>query len=60
MLQNKFSLHRSGLQNEAFFIHKTTPYIHPKLDSRIGFSNWGTSLTLCVSDDRKSKMATQS
>ena len=35
MLQYYFSLRQFRLIKWSFFIHSTTPYIHPSLDSRI-------------------------
>ena len=42
MLQYLFSLHQFLRIKCSFFIHSTMPYIHSKLDSRIGpiFSDW--------------------
>ena len=36
MLQNLFVLRQFRLTKCSFFVYNTTPYIHPRLDSRIG------------------------
>ena len=36
MLQNQFSIRQFRLAKCSFFIHNSTPYINPMLDSRIG------------------------
>ena len=35
MLQYYFSIRQFRLIKRSFFIHSTTPYIHPRIDSRI-------------------------
>ena len=48
-----FSLCQFWLIKWSFFIHRTTPYIHPRLDSRIEpkFSDWsGCFAFLCICD----------
>ena len=51
MLQYYFSLHQFRLiKCVFFFIHSTTPYLNPRLDSRTEpkFSDCARRLKLCV------------
>ena len=51
-----FFLHQLRLLRCSFFIHSTTPYIHPRLDSRIEptFSDWPNVLSYLWSEPSSS------